>query len=70
MNNIPNCIKVMLDKPGLYIWEHNKRQVFMEIDARGKVYQLCPKTLKRDGILSSNGWLVEPTDGTFVPLSK
>jgi len=56
LDKTPNCVKQVLDEPGIYLFTNNKYSWFFEITKDKKIYQLNPQTMKRDGILSATGW--------------
>lgn len=71
IDNTPKAVKEVLDKPGQYVFESNGFHWAFEVDEKGKVYQLKPMTLKRDGFpLSPGGWNECSFEGTVRPLDR
>ena len=54
-DNTPQCVKEVLDKPGIYEFSEDAFYWFFEV-ADGEVYQLQPDTMARDRVLSPGGW--------------
>ena len=64
----PPAVSAVLDKPGMYAF-YNPTLVFLfEVDERGRVHQLTPRTLQRDGILNKTGWNATAQRGTVKPI--
>jgi hypothetical protein len=55
-DNTPPCVRAVLGKPGKYVFIGAITMWLFEVDEKGRVYQLKPKTMERDGILSAEGW--------------
>jgi hypothetical protein len=55
-DNTPPAVKAVLDKPGKYVFIGTITAWLFEVDERGRVHQLKPSTMERDGILSAEGW--------------
>ena len=68
MDNTPACVRAVLDKPGKYRFNQTAWFWYFEVDARRRVYQLTPDTLRRDGVLSPDGWNECAASGTVTPL--
>jgi len=56
VDNTPPAVKAVLDKPGKYVFIGAITMWLFEVDERGRVHQLKPSTMERDGILSPDGW--------------
>ncbi len=55
-DNTPPAVKAVLDKPGKYIFIGAITMWLFEVDDRGRVHQLKPSTMERDGILAPYRW--------------
>ena len=56
IDTTPQCVRDVLDKPGRYRFDQKSWHWFFEVDDKRRVYQLDPRTKRRDGILSPDGW--------------
>lgn len=56
MSMLPEKILKAKQTPGTYICKGIGGWLFLEVDKKGNVYQLSPRRLTRDGILSDDGW--------------
>jgi len=64
----PQCVLDVLDKPGRYKFlQGDEWYWFFEVDATGRIFQLNPHNMKRDGILSKNGWNECAASGRVEP---
>jgi hypothetical protein len=68
VDRTPECVRAVLDKPGKYEFRNNGLLFFIEVDEKGHVYQLKPRSLVRDGILSRSGWADSASTGKVTPL--
>jgi hypothetical protein len=66
--NIPQCVLEVLGTPGKYRFVARRSYWFFEVTATGKVYQLNPNTLTRDGVLSPDGWNPDAEPGRVEPV--
>lgn len=65
----PTCVRAVLDKPGRYVFASELGSCFaFEVDEQGRVHQLDPRTMKRDGVLSPEGWFAEAEAGVVTPM--
>lgn len=64
----PKCVLAVLDKPGKYSFEDHGYLWYFEVDEERRVHQLKPDTLKRDGVLSYNGWNCPEDHGKVEPI--
>lgn len=60
----PQCVKDVLDKPGIYEFRGRGYKWYFEVDGKKLVHQLNPRTMARDGVLSKSGWNPEAAYGT------
>lgn len=68
VDRTPDCVKAALGCPGIYKWENSGISMLMEVDDQGRVHQLNPRTMERNGILSKSGRLCSPTSGAFTKI--
>lgn len=64
----PQCVRDVLNKPGKYRFDQKAWYWFFEVDKNRRIYQLNPRTMKRDGLLSPDGWNECAKDGSVTPL--
>jgi len=54
-SRVPSAIVTAKKTPGLYLMKGNNL-LFLRINETGEVYQVNPRTMKNDGILTDEGW--------------
>jgi hypothetical protein len=67
---IPENIRTILDKPGIYRFDESVWYWFFEVDMNKQVYQLNPRTWRRDGLLREDGWSENAKVGTVTFITK
>jgi hypothetical protein len=65
-----NTIEEMLATPGVFVLVYPAGVIAVEVDENLVCHQLILNTLKRDGVLSADGWNTELAFKIIGPFSR
>lgn len=62
----PAQVEAIRNKPGVYRFDQATWYWFFEVAEDGKIHQLNPETMQRDGVLSDDRWNFSGRFGTVT----